>query len=129
MMASCRAMLADAARESSRRRVLLLAAVLLGAAPVVFGVIRATTTGNDFRYLWLAAAAIVGSMLVLPFWRHAGHLSVWRGCGTVAAGALSAAAVAILTGAKAGPGIAIVASAFGLCTGTSGVLATLSRAR
>ena len=120
-------MLAEAARQSSRRRVLFLAAVLLGAVPVIFGVIRAATTGNDFRYIWLAGAAIVGSMLVLPPRRRAGHLSLWRACGTVAAGAVSAAAVAILTGAKAGPGIAIVASGFGFCTGTSGVLATLSR--
>jgi uncharacterized membrane protein len=118
---------AEAARETPRRRVLLLAAVLLGAVPVIFGVIRATSTGDDFRYLWLAGAAIAGSMLVLPPRRDAAHVTVWRACGTVAAGALSAAAIAILMGARAGPGIAIVASAFGLCTGTSGVLATLSR--
>jgi len=38
--------------------------VALLGIPVAFGVIRALTTGNDLRYLWLAAAAIAGSLAV-----------------------------------------------------------------
>ncbi len=38
---------------------LLLAAIVAAAVPVAFGGIRAVTTGDDVRYLWMAAAAIV----------------------------------------------------------------------
>jgi len=109
---------------------MLLASVLLAAVPVTFGLIRAVSTGDDVRYLWLAGAAIVGSMVVMPLWSGASgsaHVSLGRASGAVAAGAVCAAATAVFMGATAGPGVAIVASAFGLCSGTSAVLATLAR--
>ena len=40
-------------------------AVLLAAVPVLFGFVRAINTGDDFRYLWLAASAIAGSLAVM----------------------------------------------------------------
>jgi len=94
--------------------------------PVTFGVIRAVSTGADLRYLWLAGAAMGGSMAVMPPGRGASGragVSLLRALGAVAAGATCAGLVAMLLGAKAGPGIAIVAMAFGLCTGTSAMLA------
>ena len=112
------------------RRLLLVVSVLLAAAPVTFGLIRAVNTGEDFRYLWLAGAAIVGSMVVMTLRSGASaraHVSPGRALGAVAAGAACAAAAALLMGARAGPGVAIVASAFGVCSGTSAVLATLAR--
>ena len=51
--------------DSPRYRLSLLVAVLLAATPVIFGFVRAINTGDDFRYLWLAAAAIVGSSVVM----------------------------------------------------------------
>ena len=51
--------------ESRRHHLLLLVAVLLAAVPVLFGFVRAINTGDDFRYLWLAASAIVGSLAVM----------------------------------------------------------------
>jgi hypothetical protein len=109
---------------------LLLAAVLFAAVPVIFGLIRAVSTGNDVRYLWLAGAAILGSMAAMWITRGPAdptHLPLRRAVGAVAAGAVSAAAAAVLLGAKAGPGVAIVAVAFGLCTGASALFATLAR--
>ena len=48
--------------------VILIAAILLLALPVAFGIIRVVDTGDDVRYLWLAGAAIVGSLaVVMPF--------------------------------------------------------------
>ena len=44
------------------RPVVLIAAILLLALPVAFGIIRVVNTGDDVRYLWLAAAAILGSL-------------------------------------------------------------------
>jgi len=108
-------------RDSQRRELLLLVAVLLSMLPVAFGFVRAWNTGEDFRYLWLAAAAILGSLVVMvPAYRAPGSARVpaWRAGCAIAAGAACAAAAAIVLGATAGPGLAIVAGAFGLCTGT-----------
>ena len=116
-------------RDVRRRRLLLLASALFAAVPVAFGLIRAARTGDDVRYLWLAGAAIIGSMVVMPPGRGArpARVPVRRALGSVAAGSLCAAATAVLMGATAGPGVAIVASAFGLCTGTSALFAALAR--
>jgi hypothetical protein len=117
-------------RSSLRGRWLFLASVVLAVVPVTFGLIRAVSTGDDFRYLWLAGAAILGSMLAVPRRRGAsGPAAVWlrRALGAVAAGTACAAATGIILGAKAGPGIAIVAISFGLCSGTSAVCAVLAR--
>jgi hypothetical protein len=117
--------------SSSRRgRMLLTASVLLAAVPVSFGLIRAVSTGDDVRYLWLAGAAILGSMVAMRRWPGASgpaHVSLRRAVGAVAAGSACAAAASILQGATAGPGVAIVAVSFGLCTGASAVFATLAR--
>ena len=118
--------------DSPRYRLSLLVAVLLAATPVIFGFVRAINTGDDFRYLWLAAAAIVGSSVVMVTGYGASgpaRISLGRAAGAVAAGGACAAAAAILQGATAGPGVAIVAVAFGICTGTSAVLLTLARRR
>jgi hypothetical protein len=118
--------------DSRRYQLLLLCAALLGTTPVIFGFVRAINTGDDFRYLWLAAAAILGSLVVMVTGNGAAgpaRVSPGRAAGAVAAGAACAAAAAILLGATAGPGVAIVAVAFGLCTGTSAVLLTLARRR
>ncbi len=115
----------------TRRRILLrVIAGALAATPVLFGLIRAISTGSDARYLWLAGAALVGSaavMVIRPDTAEPVRVSVGRGLGAVAAGAVCAAAAALFQGANAGPGVAIVAIGFGLCTGSSAVLAFLAR--
>jgi hypothetical protein len=107
----------------------IVASIFFLAVPVAFGVIRAVTTGNDFRYLWLAGAAIVGSMIVTPLWHRVNGPAFWVGCTStaVAAGAISAAAVAMVMGNAAGLGLAVVAISFGLCTGTGASLAAFAR--
>ena len=118
--------------DSQRRQLLLLVAVLLAVVPVAFGSVRAINTGDDFRYLWLAAAAILGSLAVMvPAYRAPGpaRVSAGRAVGAIAAGAACAAAMAVALGATAGPGVAIVAVAFGLCTGTSMVLGAVASRR
>jgi len=116
--------------SSRRGRLLLTASVLLAAVPVTFGLIRAVSTGDDVRYLWLAGAAIVGSMVAMrrgPGASGPAPVSLRRAVGAVAGGSACAALTSVLLGATAGPGVAIVAIAFGLCTGTSAVFATLAR--
>ena len=51
--------------DSQRHHLLLVVAVLFAAVPVLFGFVRAINTGEDFRYLWLAGAAIAGSLAVM----------------------------------------------------------------
>lgn len=117
--------------SSRRRQLLLIASGLLAAVPVTFALIRAVSTGDDVRYLWLAGASLLGSWIVArPLGRGASrspHVSRSRGLGAVAAGATSAAVTAVLLGATAGPGVAIVAIGFGLCTGTSAMFAILAQ--
>ena len=115
--------------HAQRRQLLLLVAVLLAVVPVAFGSVRAIETGDDFRYLWLAAAAILGSLAVMvPAYRGPGpaRVSVGRAVSASATGAACAAATAFILGATAGPGVAIVAVGFGLCTGTGMVLGAVA---
>jgi hypothetical protein len=114
----------------ARRRLYLIACVILGALPVTFALIRAITTGNDFRYIWLAGAALIGSMAVMLIGRNQSRrtqVSVGRGLGAVIAGAAGAIAAALLQGGRAGPGVAIVGISFGVCTGLAAVSASLAR--
>ena len=113
------------------RPVVLIAAILLLALPVAFGIIRVVNTGNDVRYLWLAAAAILGSFAAaMPLGRRASppaRITALQTTGAVAAGSVCAAAAGILLGTTANLGLAIVATSFGLCTGTGVMLAALAR--
>ena len=93
--------------DSQRHHLLLLVAVLLAAVPVLFGLVRAINTGDDFRYLWLAASAIVGSLAVMvPGYRAPGpaRVSLWRAVGAIAAGAGCVAATGYLPGGDSGSG-------------------------
>jgi hypothetical protein len=112
-----------------RRHLLRLAAALLAAVPVAFGLVRAVQTGIDVRYLWLAGAALLGSLAVMEVGRSAAgprRVSPLRALVAVIVGAACAGATALFLGAKPGPGVAIVALGFGLCTGASAALAALS---
>jgi len=110
----------------------MLAAVILAAVPAIFGLIRAITTGDDVRYLWLAASAMLGSLAVMVLGYGASgpaRVSPGRAFGAIAAGAACAGATGVFLGATSGPGVAIVALAFGLCTGTSAILGTIATRR
>jgi hypothetical protein len=99
--------------------------------PVTFGLIRAVSTGDDFRYLWLSGASLFGSWTVATRLGRGASVPTYvflcRALAAVAAGATCAAVTAFLLGATAGPGVAVVAIAFGLCTGTSAMFSTLAR--
>ena len=84
-----------------RSSLLLVASVLLGAVPVIFGLIRAISTGDDVRYLWVAAAALIGSVVAMRLGRGTpgpAHVSLGRALSAVALGAVCAAATALLIG-------------------------------
>ena len=97
--------------------------------PVGFGLIRAVNTGDDWRYLWMAAAAFFAAIAVTTLGRGTAgpaHVSLGRAFAAVAAGTGSVAATGVFLGATAVSGIAIVSFAFGMCNGVSAVLARLA---
>lgn len=100
---------------------------MLAAVPFAFAGIRFHETGNDTRYLWMAAISTlcVAAVLVRPGSAISGRTRI--GVATIAAAA-GAAVTALLFGASAGSGIAIVAVAFGLCSALGAGLVVGSRA-
>ena len=101
--------------------------LLLIAVPFAFGLTRYIATGSDLRYVWMAIVSTLGAAaaLVRPG-AGASPSGARAGIATVAAAA-GAAAMAILLGATAGPGIAIVAVAFGGCSAWGTWLITRAR--
>ena len=102
--------------------------MLLAAVPFAFASIRLLSTGNDARYLWMAvvSALCAAAVLVRPS-SPAVPTRLRTGVAAIAAAACAAAA-ALLLGATAGPGIAVVAVAFGLCSASGIGLVVRSRA-
>jgi FtsH-binding integral membrane protein len=117
---------------SIRERLIFLLAILLGAMPFAFGVLRALTTGTDFRYLWVAIASSVGANGVLRL-AKAGErtpravVALWAIALVIAT--LLAGMVAYYVGARNSAALWIVALSFALCSATSASLIALRRSR
>ena len=119
-------------KPTSPDRLLSAVALLVAAVPFGFGLVRAVRTGSDVRYLWVAAASLIGAMAVVAIGRTfgtrpygAGVLSVV----TFVVATLFGIGAALLLGARAGPGILVVASAFGACFALSSLLHLLGHRR
>jgi hypothetical protein len=117
-------------RRSNRQRTLFLLSIIFGVAPFAFALIRAHSSRNDFRMLWMALASV---LVVAPV-MLAGK--VWRrqpaGVLALAALALVAATfvagwVAYRLGATAAAGIWPVSFVLAFCWATSFALNALSR--
>ena len=96
-------------------------AILAAAVPFAFGLIRLAQTGNDARYLVVAAASLFGAAVATKFARTA----------KVAAAFLSATAIAVLAaillGTRLGPGMLVVAAGFSFCFAVAATLHTRPR--
>jgi len=104
-------------------------AMFAAALPFAFGMIRAISTGNDFRYLWVAMAAMCGGMLVTAGVRASGRAfgpPAVFGAVFVFAGVLAVIA-ALLLGTRLGPGILIVAGSFAGCFAVASALSMTAR--
>jgi hypothetical protein len=100
---------------------------LIAAVPVGFALLRAATTGTDFRYLWVAVVSIIsaGTVVVLApqatnglrgrFVRAAAPFT-WRRSGC-----------SIRSGAGSVPAVLVVSLGFALCSGIGLSLAAQSR--
>ena len=119
-------------KRSGRETMLLIAGVLLGAAPFAFGLLRAATTGTDWRYLWAALAAIWGSGMVIGIGKSRSPGSVI----TVAVAALALVAGTLFALVEAsflahvhGAAPWIVSFAFSFCVTVGVVLYYMSQPR
>ena len=119
-------------KRSSREMALLVVGILLIAAPFVFGLLRAKQTGTDWRYLWVAISAFVGSSILIAIGRSRSKTStVTVG---IAAIALIVATLAAVVGAKflantQSAATWIVAFAFAFCTTVGTVIYFVSQPR
>jgi hypothetical protein len=118
--------------RSRRGRWARFLSIVFGAAPFVFGLIRAVSTGYDLRMLWMALASFLGALLVGVVGR-----SPTRGPNTLLAlsaltfvvTALLAGSTALLLGATAPAGVWGVAIVFALLWAASSAFDTLARSR
>jgi len=103
--------------------------ILCAALPFGFGLIRAVQTGNDLRYLWVALAALCGAPLVMRVGSMPGtapNRPLARSVTVFFASSFLAVLIALLLGTRLGPGILVVASAFGFCFAAATLLYVVS---
>jgi hypothetical protein len=115
-----------------RSRLLSALAWAAAALPFAFGIVRAITTGNDFRYIWVALAASVGAAVVRGK-ETASRRSLRSALAITAAvfviSTCAAGLAAWLLGTAIGPGMLVVVSAFGCCFAIGVCLDALARPR
>jgi hypothetical protein len=119
-------------RRAPREQLILVAGILLIAAPFAFGFLRAFTTGTDWRYLWVAIVAFVGSSAIIAIGRSRSQTSsVTIG---ITAVALIGSTFAAVIGARflahtQSAATWIVSFAFAFCTTVGTVLWLASQPR
>jgi hypothetical protein len=117
---------------SAHERRIHALSIFFAAVPFGFALIRFGQTGYDLRYLWVALASLLGASMVVvvgqPYGRGLpGRVVLSAGAFVIAT--LFAVLAAMLLGTAVGPGILVVASAFGFCCATSCLLHALARPR
>ena len=106
--------------------------IVLAATPIGFALIRAITTGHDWRYLWVALAALLGAAVVMAVGRdYRGQLraNVLLSLVALVLSTMLAMVAALSIGTRFGPGLLIVTVSFGLCSAASCLLYLLARRR
>lgn len=100
------------------RKAAYILGILAMLVPFAFGVIRAITSGSDFRYVWMALAAVLGAAAVaIPTKQRTQTRNeiFTRSAGAFVLATLLAGGVGYLLGARSFIGVWIVAVSFGLC--------------
>ena len=106
--------------------------ILFTTVPFAFGLIRAAQTGVDFRYLWVALAALCGALAVVATGKTRGGKAERAGAlvaGVFVAATLCAMTAASVLGVRVGPGMLVVAAAFAACFAAGAFLHVLARHR
>ena len=119
-------------RWSTQERRIHALSILFAGVPFAFALIRFGQTGYDVRYLWVALASLLGATMVMVVGKACSRgltVRVALSAGAFVIATLFAVLVAVLLGTTVGPGILVVASAFGFCSAGSCVLHVLARPR
>lgn len=111
--------------RSRSQTLLFVAGALVAALPIAFGVVRAATTGTDFRYLWSGVAALAGAVVTVR--ANAARRPEVQAVLALSAGTVLAAATAFLVGARSLGAVLVVAFAFGACVAVGFALVVRSR--
>ena len=121
---------ASASQHSPARRLYVIAALVLGAAPMAFGLFRAWQMDTDYRMFWMAVAASLfagGTMLAAIGRRRSQHAVKVQAIVIFVVCALLAGAAAYVFGATAWLGTWAVAVVFGLCLSAASVMVAVGR--
>lgn len=97
---------------------------LMAAVPFLFALLRAVSTGTDFRFVWVALASTLGAIVVLAPDRVGASRTGRRLLALVAATA-AAAGAGFAQGAQSAPAVIFVALGFAACS--AGGLSLLAR--
>ena len=93
--------------------------LLIASIPVGFATLRATTTGTDFRYFWLAGASTLGALCILVVanraWPRLRGVVV-RGLFALLVATGATAVMAFKLGAGSVPALMVVALGFAACS-------------
>lgn len=103
-----------------RETYVRIAGILIAAAPVAFAAIRASTTGTDFRYFWVALVSTVSAGSTVALARTARHPTsglVARMAIAVFVAIGASAVTSFAVGAGSAPGVLMVSCGFALCSG------------
>ena len=96
-----------------------LVGLLIASIPVAFALLRASETGTDFRYFWLALASTLGAVLMLVVASRARPQSpglIVRAAFALFVAAGAAAVTAFALGAGSVPALIVVAFGFATCS-------------
>jgi hypothetical protein len=104
-----------------------IVALLIAAVPVVFGAVRLVSTGNDYRYLLTALAALAAAATVYGYGAARVQSRCVRAVLSLAASTLLGAAVAFGQGARSPGAVWFVSIGFALCVTAGGMLGLFSR--
>lgn len=111
---------------------LRIASIVFAAVPFAFALIRAARTGNDFRYLWVAAASLIGAIVttsIVGADANSPRSAFWLSTAVFIVATLVGTLTALLLGTHLGPGVLIVGAAFGFWFAAGAVLYTRARLR
>lgn len=109
----------------------LAGAVLFGAIPLALGVVRARTTGDDYRMFWMAMVCSIfaaGVLLAAVGRRRSRRAALFQGFVILLVGTIVAVGVGYMLGATSVVAVLGVSFGLSLCLAISSVLVAFSRA-
>ena len=94
---------------------MMILGLLLAALPIAFGVLRAASTGADYRYVWTAVASTLVAMVVMMIRRGTMVPTARRVVGALLGAATVASVTGFAQGATSVPAVLFVALGFAIC--------------